>query len=141
MSEAEMAYLESYICKRSKFYYRQFHYIDKINQAAYTDNQYFVADCKMNRWSNDKVRINYMLGVGNKENNNMGYHMRLYDGSNEKFDIYHLDKNTEAVQNATTFMFSKSHVFQNYFGFEYHKELVGNRARAMLWYTGYGLCG
>ena len=45
----------------------------------------------MNRWANDKVRVNYMLGVGDKENK--GYSVIIRDDANVTFDIYHINRN------------------------------------------------
>lgn len=73
----DRAYVEKFICDRSVFYYREYEKAqeDVLDAGAEGSTRHLVykARCKMNAWANDRVRVNYFLGVGDEPGNFVGY--------------------------------------------------------------------
>ena len=65
------------MCKNTNFTYIEKLYNDTIGIQPYTDVTQFSAYCMMHRWSNDKVRMNYFLGLNPKSRDIVGHKDRV----------------------------------------------------------------
>lgn len=57
-------YLEYFLCEKTRFMYLQEEKFQNIDEVNYQIRKHFDASCKITKWADDRVRINYMLAVG-----------------------------------------------------------------------------
>ena len=61
-------WMESYLCKHTKMYYKEEEYFDYVAQDMenYWLNRYWRFDCQMQLWANNRIRLNFLMGVGGR---------------------------------------------------------------------------
>ena len=60
-------YLEWYLCKHSRVYYREYDFFDAVGYGTWSEVSIFDFQCQMTLFANDKIRVCYFLPMWDKE--------------------------------------------------------------------------
>lgn len=63
-SDDQKEKLNDYICKNVRMYTHDENLNDTIGIKPYSTDTYFNFECRVMPWNNDKIRINFLSGVG-----------------------------------------------------------------------------
>lgn len=155
MTLDDIAYIEKWICDRTVVYYRESEaVVDDVLASAsaneYDDgeerpsdirNRVFVAECKMNAWANERVRVNYFLGAGHE---NVGYEYTAPSDEDspadfDRFSVWnpaHELKSRDPVVEAYTYHFSPNPAFSNNYMADFRDTLDGLTVRSLMFSSG-----
>jgi hypothetical protein len=60
-------WMQSYLCNHTKMYYKEEEYFDYVADIEnYWLNRVWKFDCQMQTWANNRIRLNFLMGVGGR---------------------------------------------------------------------------
>lgn len=92
--------------------------MDRIGGDPEINEIYFFSKCVMNRWANDRVRVNYLLGTDGTTT--IGYNVS--STSANSLNIWGNLQHNETVRKATHYEYKQRNNFKNYFVYAFNEE-------------------
>ena len=134
LSDKQKDYVEEFLCNNTRVYYEEQEFYDYIGTKPWSNFQQYIFECRIQRWANDFIRINFLAGVGGQKRFiGKRWNDRFIVAKNfDSFEAIHRNK----LEDTETMNCKKSSIYTHMIKIDYSKKMNGLNTTFLLYNTG-----